>query len=142
MITQEEDRRLRQYAKYLHMECGEDAYHIVVCDLLSKDKMCEIKDTISFFHVAIRRALYKIFRHERVEKDNIQAFINNDPTPTQIAFKNLEKGREKLPTCRRGHEWKTETIIYVGKQRTCKICKYEQDRISAKLRRQNMRLIR
>ena len=139
MITEEEDMQLRRYARFLHIELGEDAYHIVVCDMLSKDTISNIRNNIAFFHVAIRRALYKLFRHEKAERENIEHYLNDDPIP---AHRGLVNGRGlKLPTCRKGHEWKIETISYIGKQRTCRICKREREKIAARIYRQNMRVV-
>lgn len=136
IITNEEDIMLRRYALRLNREVGEDAYHVVVCDVLSKNHVDDIKNIPTFFRVSIRRALYKIFRHERAERKNIQAYINNDPVPMQIG---LVWGRKKREVCLTGrHKLVDGNLSYIGKQRTCRMCKREREARDARARRGNI----
>ena len=67
-LTEEDDQVLRGYARRLHVQYGEEAYHNVICDMLTRDKWDQIQDIIGFCRVAIKYALYKIFRHEASER--------------------------------------------------------------------------
>jgi len=125
LITVEEDKTLRRYAKWLDSELGEDAYHVAIFDTMRRGKTEEIRNTVGYFYVAIKSSLYKLYRHEQSERKNVQAFINNDPIPMQTG---LAMGRLKSDTCRRGHEWKEENIFYVKDRRGCLICKRARER--------------
>lgn len=130
LITEEDDTVLRKYARKLHSQDGEDAYHNAVCTLLEKPKD-NIRNIVGLCSVAIRMSLYKIFRHEATERKNIEHFINNDPIPAQ---KGLVYGRLKLVKCRKGlHEMVDSNLTYVGTRRTCLACM--QDRIKRKKHR-------
>lgn len=129
ILTKEDDRALRGYAKRLHSEWGEEAYHNAVCGMLLRKKWDEIKDIRGFCIVAIKYALYKIFRHETSERRNIEAYINNDPIPMQAG---LVHGRMKHEMCRKGlHRLIDGNLAYVGIQRTCRACKRERERVKA-----------
>lgn len=125
ILTQEQDKDLRDYAKWLNPDIGEDAYHTAICDTIRLGKEESIKDIKKYFRVVIKYSLYHIFRHEKSERKNVQAFINNDPIPMQVG---LAAGRLKLNTCKRGHEWKEEHIFYVQGRRGCLICKKARER--------------
>jgi hypothetical protein len=125
ILTEEEDKTLRRYAKWLDYELGEDAYHIAIFDTMRRGKTEEIRNIVGYFYVAIKASLYKLYRHEKSERKNVQAFINNDPIPMQTG---LAMGRGKSNTCKRGHEWKEEHIFYVQGRRGCLICKKTRER--------------
>lgn len=123
LISNEDDVVLRRYAKQLHSQDGEDAYHNAVCVLLEKPKE-DIRSIIGLCSVCIKSSLYKIFRHEAIERKNIEHFINNDPIPLQ---KNLVHGRQKHSKCRKGlHDMVEENLTYVGTRRTCLACMQER----------------
>ena len=125
VLTEEDDRHLRNYAKWLNADLGEDAYHIAIFDAIRYEQRIYIRNTVSYLRVAIKSALYKMYRHEKSERENIQAYIHNDPIPM---LKGFIPGDVPHDTCRKGHEWKEETIAYVGSRRTCLICRRESDR--------------
>jgi hypothetical protein len=128
-LTKEEDRILRGYAKRLHQDLGEEAYHNVVCDTLTRGKAEGIRDIRGFFVVAIKYALYKIFRHEASERRTIESYMNGDPIPQQIG---LQRGRLKHEMCRKGlHVLTEENSAYIGVRRTCKACKQARERRKA-----------
>lgn len=118
LITEEDDKTLRAYAKRLHNQDGEDAYHNAVCSLLGyKD---EIQNVQALGIVVIRKALHKIWRHEQAERKNIEHYINNDPIPAQ---QGLEYGRQKQLKCRKKlHDLVEGNLVYVGARRTCLSC--------------------
>ena len=126
VLSIEQDREIRQYAKRMHSELGEDAYHMVISDVLRQGKEESIRDIVGYIRHAMKYALYKIFRHERAERQNIQAFVNNDPIPM---LKGFVPGDVPHRTCRKGHVWSEHTTVYIGKQRTCGICrkKYSEE---------------
>jgi len=127
------DEELRRYAKRLNPDLGEDAYHEMVFHMLMRGKTEEgIVNIHGFYRLSIKRELYKLYRHEQAEARNISAWIYNDPVPMQVGLAN---GRKKLPTCRKGHEWKEETIVYIGGRRTCLICKRIREAIGARRKR-------
>lgn len=129
LISNEDDVVLRRYAKQLHSQYGEDAYHNAVCILLEKPKQ-NIQNIIGLCSVCIKSSLYKIFRHESIERKNIEHFINNDPIP---ALQNLVHGRQKHSKCRKGlHDMVEENLTYVGARRTCLQCM--RDRLQRKKR--------
>lgn len=125
-LTHEDDVILRGYAKRLHDEHGEEAYHNVVCDMLSRGKWDDIKDMRSFCIVAIKYALYKIFRHEVAERRNIESYLNGDPVPAHVG---LVMGRQKQEWCRKKlHMLTDENSAYIGIRRTCRQCKRQRER--------------
>lgn len=127
ILTNEEDKALRGYARRLHSEWGEEAYHNVVCEILSRGKVESIRDIIGFGIVAIKYALYKIFRHEASERQNIEAYLNNDPIPQHVG---LVMGRQRHEMCRKGlHRLIDGNLAYIGIRRTCRACKRERERV-------------
>lgn len=122
MLSEQEDRNLRGYALRLHPELGEDAYHNAVCHILIYKTVPNNVEV--FFRVAIKRALWKIYRHEKSDREQSFAFLQGDPPSTMVG---LLKGREKMNVrqvqCRRGHEFTEDNIAYIGERRTCKMCK-------------------
>ena len=137
ILTTEEDMILRRYAKRLHQDLGEEAYHNVICDMLSRRKWEGIQDIRGFCIVAIRYALYKIFRHEASERRAIEPYISGDLIPMQIG---LQKGRLKHEMCRKElHTLTEENSAYIGERRTCRICKREREARDARNRRQMLR---
>ena len=128
-LTEEDDKALRGYARRLHRSLGEEAYYNVVCDMLLRGKWKIIHDVRGFFVVSMKYALIKIFRHEASERRNIEAYINNDPIPTQIG---LWAGRQKHETCRKGlHPLVEGNLVYIGVRRTCRACKQARERVKA-----------
>lgn len=118
LITEEDDIVLRGYAKRLDPQQGEDAYHNAICSMLEKPTV--IQNIIGLCIVAIRRALYKIFRHEKTERENIEHYINGDPVPAQVGWKRGSVRQEK---CRKGlHDLVEGNLVYVGARRTCQAC--------------------
>lgn len=132
VLIEECDKSFRQYAKQLHVEYGEDAYHTVVCEILERGKISEIRDIQAYVRVAMRWALYKMFRHEGVERRNNEIWMKDGSVPMQ---KGLVYGRKKWERCRKGHKWSEEMTAYVGGRRTCRICKRERESRDAKRRR-------
>ena len=128
MLNEHDDRNLREYAKRLHPQLGEDAYHNVVCDVLVQQKV--IHNIEPFFHVAMKRALWKIYRHEQSEREQIEAYIQGDPSPS---MKGLLIGREtqniRQAQCRRGHELVEGNLAYISGRRTCRTCKRMRERV-------------
>lgn len=121
----EHDAILRAYALRLSFEYGEDAYHNVMCEVLTKSMV--IRDIIGFYKVAIKRALYKIFRHNKAElKYALMSELERSTVSSADAA--LKLGRLKHTTCRKGHLWSPETTAYIGPRRTCRICKQARER--------------
>ena len=140
MLEIQEDQYIRQYSKQLHYDLGEDAYHNVVCDVLFK-KM-NIYNEKAFFCVAMKRALYKIYRHEQSEREQISAYINGDPPYT---MQGLRKGMAlrciRQSHCKRGHELIEGNLAYVGIRRTCLTCKRIREREQYKIRKSKNEVI-
>lgn len=125
-ITDEQDKLVRQYAKRLDAQLGEDAYHNAICYFLEHPKPNEqIREFVSLMAYRTRMCLYKIFRHEQVERKNIEHYINGDPIPAQ---RGLTHGwGVKLLKCRKGlHDMVEENLTYVGTRRTCLACMRER----------------
>lgn len=120
MLTDIEDRDLRGYARWISLDDGEDAYHDAICDVLARGWMERIAQPCAFFRRATKLALYKIFRHEKAERENTAAFLAGDPPPTSIG---LKAGRLPQTHCRRGHALTEENLAYTGPRRTCRICR-------------------
>lgn len=124
LITEQDDIAIRQYAKRLDAQSGEDAYHNAVCTILEHPPE-QIKNVVGLCSVATKMSLYKIFRHEATERKNIEHFINDDPVPAQ---RGLAHGwGVKLLKCRKGlHEMVESNLAYVGTRRTCLACMQER----------------
>ncbi len=116
----EHDNDLRHYARRLDGERGEDAYHTAVCDVIARGQIASILNPVAFFRVAIKRSLWKLFRHEVAERRNVEHFLNNDPVPAHVG---LPQGRLKHSHCKNGHALEEPNLIYIGTQRACKTCK-------------------
>lgn len=131
-ISIADDQRLRMYARRLHPEFGEDAYHTVVCEVLQRH-VVNIHNFIGFFRVAIRNALYKMFRHEKSERTTVTAFINDDPIAMQ---RGLRRSQQPLVSCRKDMHLLVEgNLAYVGKRRTCRACKRLREAVAARVKR-------
>lgn len=129
VLTEQDDQVLRRYARQLHYEYGEEAYHNVICEILSRGKWETIQDIRGFCIIAIKYALYKIFRHEVSERRNIESYINGDIIPMQVG---LVKGRVKRERCRKElHDLVEGNLAYISGQRTCRACKQERERAKA-----------
>lgn len=125
VLTEEDDTMLRGYARRLG-GWGEEAYHNAICEMLSRGKAESIRDVRSFFIVAIKYALYKIYRHEVAERKNIEAYLNGDPIPQD---KGLRYGRLKHERCKKNlHVLTEENSAYIGVRRTCRQCKRLRER--------------
>lgn len=129
--TDEDDAPVRRYARWLHPELGEDAYHTAVCEVLVRGRAESIRNAQAFYRVAIRRALYKIFRHEQAEREQTARFLAGDPPSTAAG---LAMGRHTQTHCRRRHELSEENCCYIGKRRTCRTCKREREARAARVR--------
>ena len=82
--------------------------------------MSGIRSVHAFFIVAMKRSLWKLFRHEQAEARQVAAFLHGDPPPTSHG---LLQGRLPRTQCRRGHLFTPETTVYIGPRRTCRICR-------------------
>lgn len=131
-FTQAVDHDLRAYARWISPNDGEDAYHDAICDVLRLRKAETINNPAAFFRCAIKRALYKIFRHQRAERENTAAYLAGDPPPSSQA---LKLGRLPQDNCRRGHPLTEDNLTYVGARRTCKTCFRTRTAAAARLRR-------
>lgn len=123
------DSSLRRYARWLNQEMGEDAYHDVVCSILERGHVDQIRNLHSFFLVAIRRALFKLFRHEQSEREQVTAYLAGDPPPTAAG---LQMGRQMQTHCRRGHLFTEDNLAYIGSRRTCRMCKRSREAKAAR----------
>lgn len=132
-LAVETDRDLRSYATWISPNDGEDAYHNAICDVLARGQAVVIATPSAFYRCAIKRALYKIFRHEKAERENTAAFLAGDPPPTAIG---LKAGRLPQTHCRKGHPLTEENLTYVGPRRTCKTCFRARTALAARRRRQ------
>ena len=131
MLNEQDDKSLRGYARRLHSELGEDAYHNVICEVLKRQVV--IKNEIAFFHVTIKRAIWKIFRHEKVERERTESYVRGDPPTTMVGLlKGHMKQGVRQSHCRRGHELIEGNLVYIGKdkRRTCKTCRYMKERVA------------
>lgn len=132
MLSESQDIALRAYAKRLHPILGEDAYHNSVCDAMRRVGFENIRSIEGFFRRAIKMSLFKIFRHEKVERNNMQSFINGDPVPMTVG---LVYGRMKHDVCRKKlHSLIEGNLVYVGGRRTCQACKRMREAIDARRR--------
>lgn len=123
-ITTEQDQSFRRYALRLHPELGEDAYHNVVCQLCEHEQ--DIRDEERFFRVAIKRALYKLWRHARADHLLNWKFLDGMPSPYAEGLAEGQKANVRQAFCRRGlHELTSETTVMAGERRACLICKRE-----------------
>lgn len=136
MFEDEQDRDLRNYARWISPNDGEDAYHDAICDVLRRGKDGEIANAAAFFRCAIKRALYKIFRHEKAERENTAAWLAGDPPPSAPG---LKLGRLPQTHCRRGHPLTEENLTYVGPRRTCRTCFRARTALAARTRRAAMK---
>lgn len=123
MLSQEQDRQLRKFARMIHSDMGEDAYHDAICDMLiKKDKIINVP---GFLTVAMKRALYKRHAHEKTEIRNLVALYRNDPIPRLAGCFKIREA------CKKGHIFTKETVVYKTvqgrKARTCLICKRVSD---------------
>jgi hypothetical protein len=132
ILTEDDDRVLRSRARRLHAELGEDAYHTAVCEVLMRDHAETIRSVVGFFQVATRRALYKIFRHDRAEMEQTAAWLNDEPIPQHAG---LAQGRQMHTHCRRGHPLTEENCAYIGARRTCRTCKREREARAGRAKR-------
>lgn len=128
-ITDELDKGLRRYSVFLSMDQGEDAYHNCVADILERGGLPDPRCVKTMLVVAIKRSLYKIFRHEQSQREQTGAWLAGDPPFTAAA---LAKGRLKKTHCRRGHPMIEGNLRTVGPQRTCLTCSRDNDRVRAR----------
>jgi hypothetical protein len=131
-MTRAEDAELRGYARRLDVQWGEDAYHTAVCERLARSSGPALRNPLAFYRVAIRFALYKIFRAMKNEAVRQMAWLHDEPVPMQ---RGLPLGRLPHETCRRGHRLSEENVAYIGTRRTCRTCKRERERLAARARR-------
>jgi hypothetical protein len=132
MTLELSDVEIRAHAIRLHPDYGEDAYHDAVCAVLSRGELETIENPVAFFWIATKRALYKIFRHERAEMEQTLAWLRGDPAPTA---QGLENGRLTHTHCRRGHPLIEGNLAYIGPRRTCRTCKRRREAFAACERR-------
>lgn len=90
-MTIEEDTQIRNFAKRLDWDYGEDAYQEAVVHALRCNVV--VIDPIGFFKFSSRRLLNSLYNKERAESRAIQYFLE-DFIPPNLA--NLRAGREKL----------------------------------------------
>ena len=131
-LTREEDKSLRNYAKWYNSELGEDAYHEVVCSVLKNPPKYEITNVRAFFIHAIKRAVQKMVRHLQVDFLYVSAWKFDDRPPGW--------GPSQHEACRKGHPYTKETIVYKGNNRTCRICKRMNDIKTSKAYRERKKL--
>ena len=130
----QEDQDIRQYSKRLHYDLGEDAYHNVVCDVLTNNR--DIHNERAFFRVAMKLALYKIYRHEKSEREQVSAYLNGDPPYTMEALRKGAALRRVIQShCKRGHELIEGNLAYMGNRRTCLTCKRKREREQYEIRK-------
>lgn len=131
-LTDDLDKGVRRYAVFLSMDQGEDAYHNSVVDTLERGGLRDPRCVKSMLVVGIKWALYKIFRHERSEREQVASWLAGDPPFTAAG---LATGRAKKTQCRRGHALEEENLSFVGPRRTCLTCRRMMDRERAQRHR-------
>ena len=136
------EREIRQYAMRLNPYLGEDAFHSVICEVLERNII--LVNEVAFYHVAIKRALWKIFRHEKADRKTSLAFLNGDPPASEIG---LRAGRKLMNVrrshCRNGrHELVEGNLTYVGGRRTCLACKRIREVCAARKYRRKVRVMK
>jgi hypothetical protein len=119
------DNQLRQYAKRVDAVNGEDAYHNAVLYVLTHNPV--IQNTVGYYAVAIKRALWKVYRHKNAEDHGALIFLSNNAIQNH---RGLEKGRGvKLEFCRKNlHKLTPDNLSFIGQRRTCKACKQIRER--------------
>lgn len=137
-MNDKEDQDLRGYARWLHENLGEDAYHDAICDVLTSDQVLLIRNPRAFWRTAIKRRLYKAFRRMKTDRELSAFYINGDPPPTATG---LALGRQKHENCRRGHPLTEDNLAYIGPRRTCRTCKRTREAAAARQKRQQLRAI-
>ena len=138
-LTEELDHGVRRYAVFLSMDQGEDAYHNCVVDILERGGLRDPRCVKTMLVVAVKRSLYKIFRHERAEQEQVGAWLQGDPPFTTAA---LARGRTTHTHCRRGHPLEEGNLATVGPRRTCLMCRRMTDRVGSKRRYHARKLAR
>lgn len=128
-ITVEEDIQIRNYAKRIDWDYGEDAYQEAVYCALRQG--VTVFDPIGFFKFSTRRTLFGLYNKERAETRAIKYFLE-DFIPPNLA--NLRAGREKLQAmgggpvkqkqthCGKGHPLEGQNVQSSGSKRRCRIC--------------------
>lgn len=117
-LTPELDQDIREYARYISIDDGEDGYHNAIEQCLRLHVSCPNKPQ-AFLRTATKRAIFKLWRHRTSDAEQSGQYLRGDVPDCTIA---LRKGRQAHTHCRRGHEFTIDNIIYVGKARTCKTC--------------------
>lgn len=118
-LTADEDRELRAFARALSPDDGEDAYHNAILQILAHPPAYQVENPRGFYRTAIKRAVYKLYRHDSREREHIALYLAGRP-PKHYA--GLAFGRFPRTHCRRGHLFTPDTIKMVGARRTCRIC--------------------
>ena len=124
-LTPELDKDLREYCAYLSPDDGEDGYHDAIVNLLTQKAVVEPIRPQAYLRVAVKCAVYKIWRHRKAEDSQVEAYARGD-APDHV--KNLKHGRLPHTHCRRGHEFTVDNTRMVGTQRTCQTCFLERRR--------------
>lgn len=119
-LTPELDQDIREYALYLSPDDGEDGYHNAIETYLRLKISVIPANPRGYLRVLTRHAVFRIWRDRTLGKGQEEKFLRGhapDCTPA------LMKGRQPKTHCRRGHEFTKDNIVYMGKYRTCKICR-------------------
>lgn len=119
-LTPAVDADARAFAKYLDADNGEDAYHNTIESLIRLKHFTTPQNIAGFLRTAIRRNVYKLWRHEHAMSTVATAYMAGEGPQSTLA---LQKGRLPHTHCRRGHEFTVENVIYAGKNHTGRTCK-------------------
>ncbi len=119
-LTPELDQDIREYARYLSPDDGEDGYHDAIEAYLQLKTSVIPTKPRGYLRVLTKRAVFKIWRNRTSHYEQEQKYAQGhapDCTPA------LLKGRQPRTHCRRGHEFTQDNIVYAGKGQTLRTCK-------------------
>lgn len=133
-LTAELDQDIRAFAKYVSADGGEDGYHNAIAQLLRHPLKSVPVQPRAFLRTAVRRAIYKLWRHAQAEQRQVQAYSQGDGSD-YLKGLNLSPLRKPQSHCRRGHELTDTNVVFMGANktvRTCKVCRQHSKQVKEK----------
>lgn len=128
---------IRAYAQRLDGQCGEDAYHNAVLNMLVRGTV--VGNAKAYLLMSIRHTLYKLYAKEAVYDRWVEAYCTDAPTLQQVTTAAMHQPRAQ---CKQGHAMAAENLILYhaasGRiSRACRTCKtaYSKRRWQQQLQR-------